>query len=47
MLACSDAGTNAITLDGLKLQIDAARCDGCSLCTYVCPSHVLELREVA
>jgi dihydropyrimidine dehydrogenase (NAD+) subunit PreA len=47
MLACSDAGTNAITLDGLNLQIDAARCDGCSLCTYVCPSHVLELREVA
>ncbi len=47
MLARSDAGANAIALDGLNLQIDTARCDGCSLCTYVCPSHVLELREVA
>jgi dihydropyrimidine dehydrogenase (NAD+) subunit PreA len=44
-LACSDAGANAITLEGLDLQIDESRCDGCSLCTYVCPTHVLELRE--
>jgi len=47
MLACSDAGANAISLEGLSLQIDEERCDGCSLCTYVCPSHVLELRVVA
>lgn len=47
MLACSDAGANAITIDGLNLQIDATRCDGCSLCIYVCPSHTLELRETA
>jgi len=46
-LACSDAGANAISIAGLNLQIDAARCDGCSLCTYVCPSHALELHEVA
>ncbi len=47
MLACSDVGANATALDGLNLQIDTARCAECSLCTYVCPSHVLELREVA
>jgi dihydropyrimidine dehydrogenase (NAD+) subunit PreA len=47
ILACSDAGANALSLDGLNLEIDAARCDGCSLCTYVCPFQVLELREVA
>jgi Pyruvate/2-oxoacid:ferredoxin oxidoreductase delta subunit len=47
MLACSDAGANAITLEGLNLQIDATPCDGRSLCTYVCPTHVLELRAVA
>ncbi len=45
MLACSDAGPDAISIEGLNLQIDLSRCDGCSLCIYVCPSHVLELRE--
>jgi len=26
-------------------QIDVTCCDGCGLCTKVCPTHALELRE--
>jgi dihydropyrimidine dehydrogenase (NAD+) subunit PreA len=47
VLACSDAGTNALSISGLDLVIDPARCDGCSLCTYVCPTQVLSLRAAA
>jgi dihydropyrimidine dehydrogenase (NAD+) subunit PreA len=47
ILACADGGANAISMDGLNLKIDPDRCDGCSLCTYVCPTQVLELHDVA
>lgn len=45
ILACSDGGSNAITVADNNLVIDADRCDGCSLCVFVCPCRVLELKE--
>lgn len=45
ILACADGGYNAITIEDNSLVIDSARCDGCSLCTFVCPCQVLALRE--
>jgi len=45
ILACSDGGSNAITIADNNLVIDADRCDGCSLCVFVCPCRVLELKE--
>lgn len=41
---CGESGKAAITFsDGIVTVVDRAICDGCSLCTHVCPSKVLAL----
>ena len=39
--ACRDGGYRAITMVDRQVAIDADRCDGCSLCSYVCPEGVI------
>lgn len=41
---CQDAGSSALKLDGKKtLIVNHEQCDGCSLCTHVCPRKALAL----
>ena len=44
MVACQESGKAAICFVNQKVTIDRQRCDGCSLCTHVCPCGVLALR---
>ncbi|MFA4860961.1 NAD-dependent dihydropyrimidine dehydrogenase subunit PreA [Methanoregula sp.] len=44
VVACRDGGYHAISLADRKVVIDAARCDGCSLCSMVCPEGVIVMR---
>lgn len=39
--ACRDGGYNAISLVDRYVTIDKSRCEGCSLCSYVCPEGVI------
>jgi dihydropyrimidine dehydrogenase (NAD+) subunit PreA len=39
--ACRDGGYHAISIVDQRAAIDRARCDGCSLCSYVCPEGVI------
>ena len=43
-VSCSESGKAAIRFVDKKITIDPNRCDGCSLCTHVCPHGVLALR---
>ncbi|WP_455599531.1 thiamine pyrophosphate-dependent enzyme [Cloacibacillus sp.] len=40
-----DSGCAALELDGKKIKIDAAQCNGCTVCTYVCPTKALCVEE--
>jgi len=44
LVACSECGQAAIRFVDKLVTIDSDRCDGCSLCTHVCPQGVLALR---
>ncbi len=44
MVACQESGKAAINFVDQKVTVDLQRCDGCSLCTHVCPCGVLALR---
>ena len=44
LVACSECGQSAIRFADKLVTIDSERCDGCSLCTHVCPQGVLALR---
>lgn len=44
IVACQESGKAAIRLVDKKVTIEWERCDGCSLCTHVCPYGVLALR---
>ena len=44
LVACSECGQAAIRFVDKVVTIDGDRCDGCSLCTHVCPQAVLALR---
>jgi dihydropyrimidine dehydrogenase (NAD+) subunit PreA len=44
LVACSECGQAAIQFVDKVVTIDKQRCDGCSLCTHVCPQGVLALR---
>jgi dihydropyrimidine dehydrogenase (NAD+) subunit PreA len=44
LVACSECGQAAIRFVDKLVTIDIDRCDGCSLCTHVCPQGVLALR---
>ena len=44
IVACSESGKTALSFVDKKITVDLERCDGCSLCTHVCPQGVLALR---
>ena len=44
LVACSECAQAAIHFVDKVVTIDKNRCDGCSLCTHVCPQGVLALR---
>lgn len=44
LVACNECGQAAIRIVNQRVTIDSDRCDGCSLCTHVCPQGVLALR---
>ena len=41
---CSDSAYSAISMDGKHASVDAAKCDGCGLCTQVCPAGALSMK---
>ncbi len=43
-VSCNESGKAAIRFVDQKVTVDPNRCDGCSLCTHVCPQGVLALR---
>ncbi len=45
VVACRDGGYHAISLMDRQLVIDAKRCDGCSLCSLVCPEGVIVMQR--
>jgi dihydropyrimidine dehydrogenase (NAD+) subunit PreA len=45
VVACRDGGYNAIALEDRCVEIDAGRCDGCSLCSQVCPEGVIVMQR--
>jgi len=45
--ACRDGGYQAIALAGREVQIDGAKCDGCGLCSFVCPEGVIVMQARA
>ncbi len=44
--ACEDGGYGAVSLVEKKAEVDKAHCDGCSLCTHVCPVDALKLERM-
>ncbi len=42
--ACGESGYQAITLEDHQVVIDTARCDGCSLCSYVCTTEAIRMK---
>lgn len=44
VVACRDGGYHAISLDDRRVVIDAELCDGCSLCSHVCPEGVIVMQ---
>lgn len=42
--ACRDGGYHAISLMERQVVIDAGLCDGCSLCSHVCPEGVIVMQ---
>ena len=43
VIACRDGGYHAIALHDGKPAFDHSRCDGCSLCSHVCPECAITL----
>ncbi|MBN2617375.1 MAG: NAD-dependent dihydropyrimidine dehydrogenase subunit PreA [Spirochaetales bacterium] len=46
VVACNDGGYGAVILVEKKAVISKSECDGCSLCTHVCPTDALELVKI-
>ena len=44
VVACRDGGYHAISLRDREVVIDLNRCDGCSLCSHVCPEGVIVMQ---
>ena len=42
---CMKLGCPAISLDGDTVKIDTTQCNGCGLCTNVCPFGAIEKEE--
>ena len=47
VISCRDGGYQAISLHNKTLSINYEQCDGCSLCSHVCPEHLLGMRAEA
>ncbi|MHB8162901.1 MAG: NAD-dependent dihydropyrimidine dehydrogenase subunit PreA [Methanoregula sp.] len=45
VVACRDGGYHAISLQDRVVVIDAEQCDGCSLCSHVCPEGVIVMQR--
>ncbi len=45
MIACADAGYQAIRMEGNKLVVNPEKCDGCGLCAVVCGENAVEFRK--
>lgn len=43
--ACSESGYRAITASEQGIIIDENKCDGCSLCSFVCPREIIKMRS--
>ena len=43
-IACSESGYNAIQHLDNKINIDKNKCDGCSLCSLVCPQNIIKMQ---
>lgn len=44
LIACNESGYGAIHAMDHKIYIDEQKCDGCSLCSLVCPKQVIEMK---
>ena len=44
--ACRDGGYQAISFNDRRIVIDGDRCDGCSLCSHVCPVGAIAMAAV-
>jgi len=44
--ACADGGYGAIAMGSASVSFDYAKCDGCSLCSHVCPVHAIAMSEL-
>lgn len=42
IIACADAGYQAIRREGKRIIVDPEKCDGCGLCAVVCGSNAVE-----
>jgi len=42
--SCGESGYQAISLQDHQITIDTERCDGCSLCGYVCKTGAIKMR---
>lgn len=42
LIACADAGYQAIRMEGDNLVVDPKKCDGCGLCAVVCFADAIE-----
>ena len=43
-IACSESGYNAIAYVGNRIDINQVTCDGCSLCSLVCPQNIIKMQ---
>lgn len=43
IVACFENSQNAISFENGEIKIDRDKCNGCSLCTHICPSKALIL----
>jgi dihydropyrimidine dehydrogenase (NAD+) subunit PreA len=46
IVACSDSAYNAISSINNKTVIDKILCEGCSLCSFVCPSNAITMNSM-
>ncbi|VBB07274.1 dihydroorotate dehydrogenase [Lucifera butyrica] len=44
LVACNESAYGAIQARGRQIQIDESKCDGCSLCSLVCPKQVIKMK---